>query len=45
LSWRGPWCFFLHHLFFLCSPWITLLFLRYLSIILGWGCTSVEEDD
>jgi hypothetical protein len=37
LSWRDPWCFFLHNLFFLCSPLITLLFLRYLSIILSWG--------
>jgi hypothetical protein len=27
LSWRGTWCFFLHHLFFLCSPLILSLFL------------------
>src|SRR5699024_4715445 len=36
LSWRGTWCFFLHHLFFLCSPLILSLFLRYLFTVLSW---------
>jgi hypothetical protein len=37
LSWRGQLCFFLHNLFFLCSPLIMCFFLRKLSIILSWG--------
>jgi hypothetical protein len=36
LSWRGTWCFFLHHLFLLCSPLILSLFLRYLFTVLSW---------
>jgi hypothetical protein len=37
LSWRDPWCFFLHCLIFLWSPLIIPIFLRYLFIALSWG--------
>jgi hypothetical protein len=37
LSWRDSWCFFLHNLFFMCSPLILSPFVRYLFIILSWG--------
>jgi hypothetical protein len=43
LDWRGPWCFFLYNLFFLCSPLILSLFLRYLFIILSWRDAPVSR--